>query len=176
MSPLRDPNLVWWSSLLLTQTLLIASYLTPSSEGKVTKMITFDQGHNSAMVRPTDNERFPKDTYLRKINKRSTAKNRTQLGLKNETMELSKGIGLQEDKSGDSDEATPFLPPMMSKSKNDTESCSNRCSNLTRFTSSRPEEIPHCHCDSSCNDIFMDCCSDYTRHCRDNVKVETEPV
>ena len=144
MLRLRNPkaNIVWWSYYLLTKTFLIASYLMFSSgktsEGKVTKMITFDQDYNSAMVRPTDNERFPKDTYLRKINKRSTAKNRTQLGLKNETMEFSKGIGLQEDKSGDSDRATsPFPPPMMSKSKNDVESCSNRCSNRTRFTSSR---------------------------------------
>ena len=173
MLRLRNPNLIWWSYFLLIQTFLIASYLMPSSgvtsERKVTKMITFDQRHNSGMVRPTDNEHFPKNTYLGKINqrsKRSTAKNQTQ-----------GQIGLQKEKSGgDCDEPTPFLPPVIPKRKTEVESCSNRCSNRTRFASSQSRIVPHCHCDSSCNDIFMDCCSDYTRHCRDNVRVETEPV
>ena len=138
MLRLRDPNFVsLWSYLLLTQTILIASYLTTSSgktfEGKVTKIITFNQEQNTSMVRQTDNERFPKKTIRR--SRRSNAKN-----------------------------------------QGNVESCSNRCSNRTRFASSQSRIVPHCHCDSSCNDIFMDCCSDYTRHCRDNVRVETEPV
>ena len=173
MLRLRNPNFVWWSYFLLIQTFLIASYLMPSSgktsERKVTKMITFDQRHNSAMVRPTDNEHFPKYTYLGKINqrsKRSTAKNQTE-----------GQIGFQKEKSGgDCDEPTPFLPPVIPKRKTEVESCSNRCSNRTRFASSLSRIVPHCHCDSPCNDIFMDCCSDYTRHCRGNVKMEKEPV
>ncbi|CAB4024725.1 adhesion G -coupled receptor E4P, partial, partial [Paramuricea clavata] len=68
------------------------------------------------------------------------------------------------------------IPPTHLGCSKFIESCENKCSNETRFVSSDRAFVPLCSCDTSCNGIFMDCCSDYTKHCGSNTIVPSDPV
>lgn len=68
------------------------------------------------------------------------------------------------------------IPPSHSVCPKLHESCENKCFNGTQLTASYRELVPLCNCDVSCNDIFMDCCSDYTKHCTSNTVIRRDPV
>ena len=68
----------------------------------------------------------------------------------------------------------PFVPPF--RCSNFIDSCKGRCANETRFVESNRAFVPMCSCDTSCNSIFVDCCSDYTKHCGSNTIIPSDPV
>lgn len=50
------------------------------------------------------------------------------------------------------------------------DSCSNRCTKETHFVryfglSTGQNNVQNCNCDSACNDVFVDCCSDFATQC-----------
>lgn len=68
----------------------------------------------------------------------------------------------------------PFVPPLICS--NYVDSCEGRCSNGTRFVESNRTYVPMCSCDTSCNSVFTDCCSDYAKHCGSNTITPSDPV
>ena len=76
---------------------------------------------------------------------------------------------------GKSDPGLPIPSTTLVCSKS-VETCENKCLNKTRFVASNRVVVPLCGCDTSCNSIFTDCCSDYTKHCASNTNLPSEPV
>ena len=104
----------------------------------------------------------------------SDSDNSTARKLTGEDSEMS--IPLTPGPPGKNPKPPPFIPPPQLSCSKSVESCRNRCSNRTRFVQGGYSYPPLCGCDTSCNDIFMDCCSDYTEHCGSNTEVPSDPV
>ncbi len=103
-----------------------------------------------------------------------TDDNSTAIKLTGEDPLVNTSIPLTPDKSGIN--PGPFIPPSNLVCSKLIESCENKCSNETRFVASDRAFVPLCSCDTSCNGIFTDCCSDYTKHCASNTVVPNDPV
>ena len=98
--------------------------------------------------------------------------NSTAIGLTSEDLMANTSMLLI---PGKSDPGLP-IPSMTLVCSKLVETCENKCSNKTRFVASDRVFVPLCSCDTSCNSIFTDCCSDYTKHCASNTDVPSEPV
>ncbi|XP_028395075.1 uncharacterized protein LOC114519189 [Dendronephthya gigantea] len=175
--------------LLLNVVLIVFHYVCATNGEKmlddaVRQSLTRENEQNTLVTSKQNLDHFEKRP-VRKLVRRS---------LRNETSETNKG--LQEDVGNSTgtklqgDELPPgssFPSPDGSGFKHDPlpgkfdcprleESCQNKCSNRTRFVETHRMFVPMCGCDTSCNDIFTDCCSDYTKHCGSNTVVRGDHV
>ena len=103
-----------------------------------------------------------------------TDDNSTAIKLTGEDPLVNTSIPLTPDRSGIN--PGPFIPPSNLVCSKLIESCENKCSNETRFVASDRTFVLLCSCDTSCNGIFTDCCSDYTKHCASTTVVPNDPV
>ena len=77
-------------------------------------------------------------------------------------------------------EFATLLPPVIKlevNCGNKVLSCSNKCTNTTTygiFSSFRYQALDDCYCDKACNDVFMDCCSNYEQSCSMNSEAGTD--
>lgn len=140
-----------------------SSRLHKDSDDEVFKGFPFDRDYNNTKTQLGENAKRANSPLGKATRRSKRAATNTTL-CENRTIELNEKMDLI-NKTGNA-----------TSCNSNPDSCINRCSNQTRFVLSDLKSASFCACDSACNGIFMDCCSDYTKYCGNNTNVKSDPV